>query len=114
MSRPQQRRMARQVWTRPAESSTRGIVTLFTSVDAERRPDGLESVRTDRTDGDPAARALANRFRALTGHKVRVYVDVEVMGSNTSKKVRVVKHVEDLGPVLAGDPYLAHHGQTAA
>lgn len=76
-------------------SSTRGIVTLKTRV-SDHHPDGTEVARTERTD-NPAGKAMAQMFRNdLVGHKVVVWVQVEQMAGSTNK-VRVIRHVEDLG-----------------
>lgn len=77
-------------------SSTRGLVTLKTRVHAEYAPDGIEKVRTDRTD-NPYGMAMARRLRSLTGHRVTVWVEIEKMANGSGKTTRVVRHVEDLG-----------------
>jgi hypothetical protein len=75
-------------------SSTRVVVKLKTRP-SERNPDGMEEARTERTD-TPAGKAMSQRLRALKGHRVAIWVEVEpIPGSD--RKVRVVRHVEDLG-----------------
>ncbi len=75
-------------------SSTRVVVILKTRP-SERNPDGVEEARTERTD-TPAGKAMSQRLRALKGHRVAIWVEVEpIPGSD--RKVRVVRHVEDLG-----------------
>jgi hypothetical protein len=75
-------------------SSTRVVVKLKTRP-SERNPEGVEEARTERTD-TPAGRAMSQRLRALKGHRVAIWVEVEpIPGSD--KKVRVVRHAEDLG-----------------
>jgi hypothetical protein len=76
------------------KSSTRGLATLKTRV-SEHSPDGTETVRTECTDSE-YGRSMARRLRSLIGHKVIVWVEVQTM-SNSTNKVRVVSHVEDLG-----------------
>jgi hypothetical protein len=76
------------------KSSTRGLVSLKTRP-SDRNPDGVESARTERTDSE-RGRAMARRLRALIGHKVLVYIDLQKMASGSST-VRVIAHVEDLG-----------------
>jgi len=77
-------------------SSTRALVTLHTKI-SERHPDGLETARTERTD-DPLGLAMARRLVSLKGHRVMLWVELEAMSTNTDRRVRVVRHVEDLGP----------------
>lgn len=76
------------------KSSTRGLVTLRTRP-SEHHPDGTEPVRTERTD-TTLGLAMAKRLTALVGHKVMVWVEVEQI-PNSTRKSRVVRHVEDLG-----------------
>jgi hypothetical protein len=75
-------------------SSTRVVVKLKTRP-SERNPDGVEEARTERTD-TPAGRAMSQRLRALKGHRVAVWVEIEQI-AGSDKRVRVVRHVEDLG-----------------
>jgi hypothetical protein len=76
------------------QSSTRGLVTLKTRV-SEHAPDGTEQARTERTDTRQGL-AMARRCRALVGHRVAVWVDLQTMKGG-SNKVRVIAHIEDLG-----------------
>lgn len=76
------------------ESSTRALVTLKTRP-SEHHPDGLEQARTARTD-TRLGLAMAKRLTALRGHRVMLWVEVEPIGNGT-RKVRVIRHVEDLG-----------------
>ena len=78
-------------------SSTRGVVNLRTKPTAQH-PDGLEQVRTERTDSRDGAE-MWDRMKALKGHRVVLYVEVQEYAGGTGK-VRVVQHVEDLGPAL--------------
>jgi len=84
------------VEVRREASSTRALVTLRTKV-SDRHPDGLETARSERTD-DPLGLAMARRLTALRGHRVMLWVELEQMGANADRRVRVVRHVEDLGP----------------
>jgi hypothetical protein len=72
-------------------SSTRIIVKL-------RNKDGAEEeIRTDRTD-TPEGLAMSNIVRSLKGHKVLVWKEIETFNSGgKALKVRVLRHVEDLG-----------------
>ena len=77
------------------KSSTRGKITLKTQP-SKHYPDGLETVRTERTDGeDGQGLAMAKRFTELKGHRVLLWVEVQEMSNGN--KVRIVQHVEDLG-----------------
>jgi len=84
------------VEVRREASSTRALVTLRAKV-SDRHPDGLETARTERTD-DPLGLAMARRLTALRGHRVMLWVELEAMGANADRRVRVIRHVEDLGP----------------
>ncbi|MCA5893621.1 hypothetical protein LEP48_09695 [Isoptericola sp. NEAU-Y5] len=81
--------------------STRGFITVKTRP-SKWAPNGQESFRTDRSEGDPAARALAKRFKDLIGHKVLAYLHMEE--TKDGAKVRVVKAVVDLG-AATGDEF---------
>ncbi|MEJ7648609.1 MAG: hypothetical protein WKF57_06080 [Nakamurella sp.] len=80
------------------KATTRGIVSLKTKVHPEYAPDGIEQVRTERTD-DPVGLAMAKRLRSLVGHKVLLRVEMEqfVNKAGSARKSRVVRHVQDLG-----------------
>lgn len=80
------------------QSSTRGIVTLKTGTSDTRDglPAGCEQVRTDRTDSEGRGLRLARQVRTLIGHRVLVWVEVEEYNGGRGK-VRVLRHVEDLG-----------------
>ncbi len=77
------------------QSSTRGLVTLKAKP-SKFHPDGIEQARTDRTDSSESARMLAKRLLSLVGHRVTLWVEVESINGGESK-VRVIRHVEDLG-----------------
>lgn len=77
------------------QSSTRGLVSLKTRP-STFHPDGVEQARTERTD-DPSGRAIARALKAIIGHRVLVWVEVEEI-NNGASKVRVIRHFEDLGP----------------
>lgn len=76
-------------------SSTRGVVTLKTRP-SKFHEDGIEQARTERTDS-PEGLIMAKRLRSLVGNRVAIWVEVEETGDG-DRKVRVVRHVEDLGP----------------
>lgn len=73
-------------------SSTRGLVTLATRP-SKHHPDGREQARTERTDSSVGL-SMARRLRALVGHRVLVWVEVEEYDGG---KARIVRHVEDIG-----------------
>ena len=89
-------------------SSTRVVVKLKTRP-SERNPEGVEEARTERTD-TPAGREMSQRLRALKGHRVAIWVEIEqIPGSD--RRVRVVRHVEDLGldpEVARSNPHEPH------
>lgn len=77
------------------ESSTRGFVALKTTP-SKFNDEGVESVRTERTDSSDEAKAFASRLRReLIGHRVLVWV--EMQETKAGQKVRVLQHVQDLG-----------------
>lgn len=77
------------------ESSTRGFVALKTTP-SKFNDEGIESVRTERTDSSEEAKAFASRLRReLVGHRVLVWV--EMQETKSGQKVRVLQHVQDLG-----------------
>ena len=76
-------------------SSTRGVVNLRTKPTTQH-PDGIEQVRTERTD-TPDGMQMWDQLKALKGHRVVLWVEVQEYNGGQGK-VRVVQHVEDLGP----------------
>lgn len=76
------------------KSSKRAVLTLRTRP-SDRNPDGVEKARTERYD-HPLGREMARRARSLTGHRVVVSIEREST-SDGQRKVRVVRHLEDLG-----------------
>lgn len=73
------------------QSSTRGKVTLKTKP-SKWHEDGIEEARTERTDN--GGLPMCRKLRALVGHRVQIWIEVE---ETDRGKVRVVRHVEDLG-----------------
>ena len=76
------------------QSSTRGLVTLRARP-SQFHPDGIEQARTERTDS-PEGLLMARTLRALTGHRVALWIEEQTTG-NGARKVRVIQHVKDLG-----------------
>lgn len=71
-------------------SSRRAILTL-----RGRGADEDEQVRTDRTDTARGA-LMARTAKALVGHRVMVYIEMEE--TPQGRKVRILRHLTDLGP----------------
>lgn len=73
------------------DSSTRYIVTLKTQASKDY-PDGLEPLRTDRTD-KPGGKSMADALKGLEiGTELLVWKQMEPMGNGRS--VRVIRHFE--------------------
>ncbi|MCU6479110.1 hypothetical protein [Arthrobacter sp. A2-55] len=84
------------------KSSKRGFVGLKTQ-ESKFSPDGVETVRTEITEGNPDVNEFCRNLRNLTGHRVLVYVFMDKSEDGT-RKFRVLQHVEDLGAVDGFDP----------
>lgn len=84
-------------------SSTRGFLAIKTT-ESKWAPDGIETVRTERTDSSAEAKAFASRLRnELIGHRVLVWVEMQEI-RDSGQKVRVLQHVQDLGEDPDFDP----------
>lgn len=81
-------------------SSTRGVVNLRTKP-TQQHPDGIEQVRTERGDTRDGT-TMWERLKSLKGHRVVLWVEVQEYNGGQGK-VRVVQHVEDLGPAVDED-----------
>lgn len=94
---------------RRESKSTRGVVYLNTGTDhvvkgnkrvpqdpftGQPVPDGIEFVRTDRTDSE-IGRSLAVQCKSLIGHRVLAYMRLEEMANGN--KVRTLVGVVDQG-----------------
>jgi hypothetical protein len=79
------------------ESTTRGLVTLK-SAPSKFHKDGLETVRTDRTD-NPSGKRMAYEMFNLIDHRVRVWVETVSYETKQGEKreTRVLKFFKDLG-----------------
>lgn len=76
--------------------SKRCTVKMFTNVTA-RREDGMEDVNTERTDRVDGM-AVAQKAKALKGHRVLVYVEMEAFTAGGEvKKMRIIRRILDLG-----------------
>lgn len=76
------------------DSSTRCIVKLFTG-ESKDHPDGIETIRTDRTDTS-AGKMMRRKLDSLpSGCRVAAWKVMETAGQNT--KVRVLGHIEFIG-----------------
>ncbi|WAC50536.1 hypothetical protein [Frigoribacterium sp. SL97] len=60
-------------------------------------PDGLEVIRTDRTDTGKDGLLMAKELTSLVGHRILVHKVMETSAKNEKIKVRVIKHAKDLG-----------------
>jgi hypothetical protein len=98
------------LWVDLEQSSNRPIVFLRTAP-SEHHPDGIELIRMDRTDSADGERSkeLAKLATSLIGHKVGVSVAVEKAGT---KNVRVLRALEDRGPVADLAGYDVSNGYT--
>lgn len=72
------------------KSSRRLVVTLRAN-----GADEDEFVRTDRTDTGRGA-MMAREANALVGHRAMVYIEMEE--TSAGRKVRILRHLSDLGP----------------
>lgn len=76
------------------ESSTRCVVKLFTG-ESKDHPDGVETIRTDRTDSS-SGKMMRRKLDGLPpGCRVAAWKVMETAGQNT--KVRVLGHIEFIG-----------------
>ena len=77
-------------------SSTRGLVQMKTKAHPQWAPNGVEEARTERTDTAEGL-MMAQRIRQeLMGHRVLAFIEMQTVGDGT-RKVRVIRHIEDLG-----------------
>lgn len=72
------------------ERSRRAVLTV-----RARGAEEDEQVRTDRTDTGRGA-LMARTAKALVGHRVMVYIEMEE--TSQGRKVRILRHLTDLGP----------------
>lgn len=78
--------------------TNRGFVVLKTKP-SDQNPEGIETARTEIVDWDGKtgeAFNFAKHVRGLTGHRVFVYIEMQT--AKNDRKVRVLQHIEDLGP----------------
>lgn len=78
------------------QSSTRAILSLKTDDITEKKPDGIETMRTERTD-QPDGMSMYRRALSLKGHRVLVFKFIDTAGNDATKKVRICLHLIDLG-----------------
>lgn len=76
------------------QSSTRAVLTLKTDDITDKKPDGIEKMRTERTD-QPDGKSMWRIALGLKGHRVLVYKELQEAGPD--RKVRVCIHLTDLG-----------------
>lgn len=75
-------------------TSTRGFIGLASKADGKN--DGVDTIRTNRTDSDPSAMMMVNELANLLGHRILVYKRMETTKDGTTK-VRILHRFEDLG-----------------
>jgi hypothetical protein len=78
--------------------TNRAFVVLKTKP-SDDNPDGIETARTEIVDWEGKsgeAFEFAKQTRNLTGHRVFVYIELQI-AKGTGRKVRILQHVEDLG-----------------
>lgn len=81
------------------EPKTNRAFVVFKTKPSDDNPEGIETARTEIVDwetkkGQPFA--FAKQTRDLTGHRVFVYIELQV-AKGTGRKVRILQHIEDLG-----------------
>jgi hypothetical protein len=76
------------------QSSTRAVLTLKTDDVTDKKPDGIEKMRTERTD-QPDGKSMWRVALGLKGHRVLVFKELQEAGPD--RKVRVCIHLTDLG-----------------
>lgn len=81
------------------DSSTRCIVKLFTG-ESRDHPDGIETIRTDRTDSASGKMMRRKLDNLPSGCRVAAWKVMETAGQNT--KVRVLGHIEYIGSKQGG------------
>jgi hypothetical protein len=77
------------------QSSTRALLKLKTDDVTDKKPDGIESMRTERTD-QPDGMSMYRRALGLKDHRVLVFKEVQPT-ADPNKKVRICLHLIDLG-----------------
>jgi hypothetical protein len=77
------------------QSSTRALLKLKTDDVTDKKPDGIESMRTERTD-QPDGISMYRRALGLKDHRVLVFKEVQPT-ADPNKKVRICLHLIDLG-----------------
>lgn len=77
------------------KSSKRGFVGLKTKP-SKFNEDGVETVRTEITENNPAVNEFCKQLRSLHGHRVLVWVEMQA-SEDATRKFRILQHVEDLG-----------------
>jgi len=81
------------------ESSTRCLVRILAVKSKDGQPEEIRTDRTDSADG----KAMLERVKALKGHKVLVFKQME---TNNGTDYRVLRHIVDLGEDPNYDPSL--------
>lgn len=77
------------------ERSTRGFIGLATKGGSKFNQEGVDTLRTDRTDASREAQELIESAQSMIGHRVLVYMTYEETAKGD--KVRVLLALKDLG-----------------
>ena len=81
------------------EPKTNRAFVVFKTKPSDQNPEGIETARTEIVDWaakSGEAYDFAKHVRSLTGHRVFVYIEMQT--AKNDRKVRVLQHIEDLGP----------------
>jgi hypothetical protein len=81
------------------EPKTNRAFVVIKTKPSDDNPDGIETARTEIVDWEGKsgeAFTFAKQTRDLTGHRVFVYIELQI-AKGTGRKVRILQHVEDLG-----------------
>lgn len=77
------------------QRSTRGFIGLATKGGSKFNQEGVDTLRTDRTDASREAQELIEAAQGMIGHRVLVYMTYEE--TKNGDKVRVLLALKDLG-----------------
>lgn len=96
---------AKVIWTTiesihydPTSNSQR-VKVLFRGRPTKKAADGREHAFTERLDSryEVNGRMVARAARELVGHRVKAYIEMQEMTNGSGQKVRVLRHLVDLG-----------------
>lgn len=81
------------------EPKTNRAFVVIKTKPTDENPEGIETARTEIVDWEGKsgeAFEFGKLAKALTGHRVFVYIELQI-AKGTGRKVRILQHVEDLG-----------------